>query len=193
MAEKTLEIIRPYCENEMRRLKNMSRSIFTRFNIPLSESDHDDFFSIANLTLWQAYNAFDPDLGVSFGAFLYSCLKRKFASEVKKRYREKRLADRNAVSLDASLDEEEGCNLYELIPSDFDVFEEMMETQEGGQYQNKVQNYISRLSRRQVDMLNLLIDGYRPAEIRQILEITPVEYSDSLKVMRSYENVKFLL
>lgn len=193
MTEKTLEIIQPYCENEMRRLKNMSKSIFTRFNIPLSESDYDDFFSTANLTLWQAYNAFDPDLGVSFGAFLYSCLKRKFASEVKSRYRKKRLADRNSVSLDTSLDEEEGCNLYELIPSDFDVFEEVMESQEGVQNQDKIQKYISRLSRRQVDMLNLLIDGYRPAEIRQILEISPGEYWDSLKVMRSYENVKFLL
>lgn len=171
----------------------MSRSIFTRFNIPLSESDYDDFFSTANLTLWQAYNAFDPDLGVSFGAFLYSCLKRKFASEVKSRYRKKRLADRNSVSLDTSLDEEEGCNLYELIPSDFDVFEEVMESQEGVQNQDKIQKYISRLSRRQVDMLNLLIDGYRPAEIRQMLEISPGEYWDSLKVMRSYENVKFLL
>ena len=193
MAEKTLEIIRPYCENEMRRLKNMSRSIFTRFNIPLSESDYDDFFSTANLTLWQAYNAFDPDLGVSFGAFLHSCLKRKFASEVKSRYREKRLADRNSVSLDASLDEEEGFTLYELIPSDFDVFEEVMENQTGVQNQDKIQKYISRLSRQQIDMLNLLIDGYRPAEIRQMLEITPVEYSDSLKVLRSYENVKCLL
>ena len=193
MAEKTLEIIRPYCENEMRRLKNMSRSIFTRFNIPLSESDYDDFFSTANLTLWQAYNAFDPDLGVSFGAFLHSCLKRKFASEVKSRYREKRLADRNSVSLDASLDEEEGCTLYELIPSDFDVFEEVMENQTGVHNQDKIQKYISRLSRQQIDMLNLLIDGYRPAEIRQMLEITPVEYSDSLKVLRSYENVKCLL
>ena len=95
--------------------------------------------------------------------------------------------------MDTSLDEEEGCNLYELIPSDFDVFEEVMESQEGVQNQDKIQKYISRLSRRQVDMLNLLIDGYRPAEIRQILEISPGEYWDSLKVMRSYENVKFLL
>lgn len=97
-----------------------------------------------------------------------------------------------AVSLDAANGNEEEYSLLDFIPSDFDTFEEASRRQENGQYQDKVQQYISKLSNRQVNILNLLIDGYRPAEIQQILGISPKEYSEDLKTMRSYENVKIL-
>ena len=80
----------------------------------------------------------------------------------------------------------------DFIPSDFDTFEEVTRQQENGQYRDKIQRYISRLSNQQVNILNLLIDGYRPGEIREILEISPKEYADNLQTMRSYENVKIL-
>lgn len=54
------------------------------------------------------------------------------------------------------------------------------------------EQYISRLSNLQVSILNLLIDGYKPIEIREILEISSKQYEDNLHIMRSYENVKIL-
>ena len=97
-----------------------------------------------------------------------------------------------AASLDAVNDDGEECSLLDLIPSDFDTFEEASKGQEDGQYNSKVQRYISGLSTRQVNILNLLIDGYEPNEIRRILEISPKEYSDDLQVMRCYENIRIL-
>ena len=144
------------------------------------------------MTLWQAYNAYNPDMGISFDVFLRTCLKKKFSTEIRRRHRQKRFADRFAVSLDAANTDDEKCNLMDFIPSDFDTFEEVTKRQENGQYRDKVQQYVSKLSTRQVNILNLLIDGYKPNEIRQILGMPVREYVDNMQIMQSYENVKFL-
>lgn len=192
MENKDLSVLQPYCENDMKLLKKISKSVFIRFNEPLAKADYDDFYSIANMTLWQAYNSYNPDMGTSFDVFLRTCLKKKFSTEIRRRHRQKRIADRFAVSLDAANLDDEKCSLMDLIPSGFDTFEEVAGRQENGQYRDKVQQYVSKLSTRQVNILNLLIDGYKPNEIRKILEISPKEYEDNLYTMRSYENVKYL-
>ena len=192
MTGADLSALQPYCENDLQLLKKISRSIFSRFNEPLTKADHDDFYSIANITLWQAYNSYDPDMGISFDGFLRSCLQKKFKSELTHRHRQKRILNQFAVSLDATSDSEEECSLLDFIPSDFDTFEEVTKRHENQQYQDKVHLYISRLSNCQVNILNLLIDGYRTNEIREILHLSSKELTENLQIMRSYENVKIL-
>lgn len=192
MNSKDLAVLQPYCENDMRQLKRMSRSIFMRFNESLTNADYDDFYSIANITLWQAYNSYDPEMGVKFEGFLHSCLKKKFKSELTKRHRQRRVIHQFTVSFDSLNDDENECSLLDYIPSDFDTFDEVLKRQERGQYQDKVQQYISKLSKRQVNILSMLIDGYKPKEIQQTLGISSKEYADNLHVMRSYENIKIL-
>ncbi len=192
MASIDLSVLQPYCENDMQLLKKISRSIFMRFNEPLTKADYDDFYSVANMTLWQAYNSYNTDTGISFDIFLQSCLQKKFKTELTHRHRQKRILNQFAVSLDAMNENEEECSLLDFIPSDFDTFEEVAKRQENGQYQDKVRMYISKLSTQQVNILNLLIDGYKPNEIQRILEISPKDYVDNLQIMRNYENVKIL-
>ncbi len=192
MTREALSVLQPYCENDMQLLKKISRSIFMRFNEPLTKADYVDFYSIANMTLWQAYNAYDPDTGISFDGFLKSCLQKKFKTELTHRHRQKRILNQFAVSLDAVNDSEDECNLLDFMASDFDTFDEVAKRQENGQYQDKIQQYISRLSNLQVSILNLLVDDYKPFEIRRMLEISEKEYTDNMQIMRSYENVKIL-
>lgn len=177
-----------FADNAKKLHKTVDR-ILSRFG-GLSGKDTDDFYSLANevfVDVMQRYDDSQP-----FDAFLYSCLSNKIMSEITRRNREKRKADRMATSLDAADGDKEKCSLLDFIASDFDTFEEASRRQENGQYQDKVQQYISKLSNRQVNILNLLIDGYRQSEIQQILGISPKEYSEDLKTMRSYENVKIL-
>ncbi len=188
----SLVVLEPYCENEMRLLKKISKSIFLRFNEPLTKADYDDFFSIANMTLWQAYNSYDPDMGIDFDVFLRVCLKKKFSTEIRNRHRTKRIVNQMSISLDSTNEKGEECSLLDFIPSDFDTFEEVMKEQENQPYQNKVQQYLSRLSIQQVNILNLLIDGYKPNKIRQILELSSSEYADNIQIMKSYENIRIL-
>lgn len=182
-------LLNTYYADNARKLHRTVDKILSRFG-GLSGKDMDDFYSLANEVFVDAMRRYDYEQ--PFDGFLYSCLSNKIMSEITRRNREKRKADRMAVSLDAANGNEEECSLLDFIPSDFDTFEEASRRQENGQYQDKVQQYISKLSNKQVNILNLLIDGYRPAEIQLILEISPKEYSEDLKTMRSYENVKIL-
>ena len=192
MNSNNFAVLEPYCENDMYKLKRMSRSIFMKFNEPLTNADYDDFYSVANLVLWQAYNSYDPDMGVKFEGFLHSCLSKKFKTELEYRHRQKRVLNQFAVSLDAASENDEDYCLLDCVASDFDTFEEVVRRQEKDQFQDKVQTYVSRLSKQQIRILNMLMDGYKSGEIRQILKISSTEYTENLRIMRSYENVKIL-
>ena len=131
-------------------------------------------------------------MGISFDVFLRGCLKRRFKTEVRDRHREKRVINQFADSLDKPINDENESNLIDIIPSDFDTFEEVMKVQDKEQFQKKIKEYIASLSSRQVNILNLLIDGYEAKDIQKILEIPEKEYTSHLKDMRSYEKVKSL-
>ena len=194
MSKETLSVLKQnildsYYADNARKLHRTVDKILCRFG-GLSGKDIDDFYSLANEVFVDVMRKYDPSQ--SFDGFLYSCLTNKIKTEITRRNREKRKADRMSVSLDSVNDNDEECNLLDFIASDFDTFYEAVKNQEFGQYQDKVQMYILRLSNRQVSILNLLIDGYKPNEIRKILEISSREYADDLGIMRSYENVKIL-
>lgn len=186
-------VLQRYCENDMRLLKKISESVFKKFGEPISKADYADFYSIANQTLWQAYNVYNADMGISFDAFLRSCLKKKFSTEIRGRHRQKRIVKRFCVSLESAGGNEDSCSFLDFLPSDCDTFEEAVGRQGHEQYTDKVQKFISRLSGRQVNILNLLTDGYKPGEIQRILGISVKKYTDEMKAIRSYENIKILL
>ncbi len=183
------DILDSYYSNNAGKLHRVVDRILSKFG-GLSGKDMDDFYSLANEVFADALKRYDYEQ--SFDGFLYSCLSNKIMSEITRRNREKRKADRMSTSLDATRDNEEDCSLIDIIPSDFDTFEEAIKGQESGQYEDKVQMYISKLSNQQVYILNFLMDGYKPNEIRKILEMSSKEYTDNMQIMRSYENVKIL-
>ena len=192
MDSEALALLQPYCKNDMKLLKSISRSIFLKFNEQISTADYDDFYSIANMTLWQACNSYNPDMGISFDGFLRSCIQKRFKTELTRRHRKKRVLDNYNISLYAPIGEDDDLILLDSIASDFDTFTEVIERQGKEQYTNKIQQYISNLTNQQVNILNLLIDGYKPNEIRRILEISSAEYTSNMQIMRSYEKVKVL-
>ncbi len=193
MIKEELKVSQPdinaYYANNAKKLRKVVDKILSKFG-GISNKDVDDFYSLANEVFADVLERYDNVQ--SFDGFLYSCLSNKIMSEITRRNREKRKADRMSTSLDAINGDNEECCLLDFIPSDFDTFDETVKMQGSGQYQDKVQMYISKLSNRQVNILNLLVDDYKPNEIRQILEISPKEYADDMQIMRSYENVKIL-
>lgn len=183
-------ILDSYYADNARKLHRTVDKILSKFG-GLSDKDTDDFYSLANEVFADILKRYDP--GQPFDGFLYSCLSNKIMTEITRRNREKRKADRMCTSLDAADSGGEECTLLDFMASGFDTFEEAVRDQEDGQYEDdKIQVYISRLSNRQASILNLLVDGYKPGEIQQILDISPREYSDDMQIIRSYENVKVL-
>ena len=182
-------ILDAYYADNAKKLRRTVDKILCRFG-GLSGKDTDDFYSLANEVFVDVMKRYDASQ--SFDGFLYSCLTNKIKSEITRRNREKRKADRMSISLDSMNDNDEECNLLDFIPSDFDTFDEVVKGQECGKYQDKVQMYILKLSNRQVSILNLMVDGYKAGEIKELLEISSREYADDLGTMRSYENIKLL-
>ncbi len=183
------QILDSYYADNARKLHKTVDKIIAKFG-GLSDKDKDDFYSLANEVFVDVLKKYDPVQ--SFDGFLYACLFNKIKTEITKRNRKKRIADRMAVSLDAMNEDNEQCNLLNFIASDFDTFNEAVKDQGSGQYQDKIQIYISRLSNQQVNILNLLVDGYKPNEIQVFLKISPRQYADDMQIMRCYENVKIL-
>lgn len=182
-------ILETYYADNARKLHRTVDKILSKFG-GLSDKDRDDFYSLANEVFVHALKRYDYLR--SFDGFLYSCLSNKIKTDITKRNRWKRRADRMSVSLDAVSGGGDGNSLLEFTASDFDTFEEVIRRQGNGRYHDKVQRYLARLSNQQVNILNLLIDGYRPNEIQRLLEITPGQYADDMQTMRSYENIKIL-
>lgn len=183
------DILNTYYADNAKKLHKTVDRILCRFG-GLSGKDTDDFYSLANEVFADVMKRYYYKQ--SFDGFLYSCLSNKIMTEITRRNREKRKADRMSVSLDTPVGDEDGLTIGNMIADGFDTFEEVSKRQGNGQYQDKIQQYISRLSNQQVNILNLLVDGYEPYEIRKILEISPKEYTDNLQAMRSYENIKVL-
>ena len=184
-----IQILDTYYTDNARKLHRVVDRILSKFG-GLTYKDTGDFYSLANEVFVDAIRRYDETQ--SFDGFLYSCLSNKIMSEITRRNREKRKADRLSISVNATNDKGEDYSLLDCIPSDFDTFEEASKRQENGQYQDKMQCYISKLSNQQVNILNLLIDGYKPFEVRRILELSKKEYADNMQIMRSYERVKIL-
>lgn len=184
-----IQILDTYYADNAKKLHRVVDRILSKFG-GLTYKDTGDFYSLANEVFVDVIRRYDGEQ--SFDGFLYSCLSNKIMSEITKRNREKRKADRLSISVNAVNDKGEDYSLLDCLASDFDTFEEASKCQENGEYQDKTQQYISRLSNQQVNILNLLIDGYKPFEIRRILDISKNEYAKNLSIMRSYENVKVL-
>ena len=73
-----------YSENNMQRLKYISYQIFSKFG-GISNKDYDDFYSIANMVLWNDVQNFDESKGISFENILKFHLRNKFKTATDKR------------------------------------------------------------------------------------------------------------
>ncbi len=188
MGETMGRVLEGYYADNARKLHRVVDKILFKFG-GLYGKDKDDFYSLANEVFVDVMKRYDGEQ--SFDGFLYSCLSNKIMSEITKRNRGKRKADRMALSLDAPVGDEEGCTLGELIADSFDMEEEAFGELDVIAF--KLECYLKRLSKRQKKVLELLSLCYKAEEIRKMLYMTQKEYTDALAGIRCYENIKILL
>lgn len=184
--EQTLKL---YYANNAKKLHKMVDKILSKFG-GLSGKDVDDFYSLANEVFVDVMKRYDNRR--SFEGFLYSCLYNKIRTEITRRNRHKRKADRMSISIDAPISDDENSTLGELIADNFDIEKEIFEEGEDG-YSKKVNLYLDRLSKMQKEILRLTVAGYNSQEIKEELHITEKEYSDGNVAIHSYRNISILL
>lgn len=181
-------IINEYYENNAEKLNRMIDKILLRFG-GLSGKDKDDFYSLANEVFIDVIRRYDKSQ--SFEAFLYTCLLNKIKSEMTKRNREKRKADRMSVSIDTPVGEDEKFTIGETIKSDFNIEKEIFQDSEE-MYSSKMLLYLSKLSTLQKEVLEYIAAGYLPNEIKEELHINDKQFADCKAAIHSCRNVSVL-
>lgn len=151
--------------------------------------DNEDFYSLANEVFVDVIRRYDASQ--SFHGFLYCCLNNKFKSEMTKRNRQKRQADRMAISMDSPVGDDENCTLGDIIADEFNIEEELFEENEEG-YSQRMLQYLGRLSNLQREILKLTVAGYTSGEIINELHITGKQYADCNEAIHAYRNVSIL-
>lgn len=159
------------------------------FKLRFVEVDKHDFYSLANEIFMYAIR--DYDTSKSFDVFLYSCLYKKFCTEMTRRNREKRKADKMSISIDTPIGDDENSTIGDMIADDNAIENILFERQEDG-YSGKMIRYLDRLSVLQKEVLRLNIAGYLPNEIREELHISEKQYADCYAAIHSYRNVSVL-
>lgn len=182
------QILNSYYRNDAKKLHIMVDKILKKLGIEYMV-DNEDFYSLANEIFVDVIKRYDEEK--SFDTFLYSCLLNKFKTEMTRRNRQKRQADRLSISLESPLGDEEDGTLEDIISSGKDVESEIFDETEDG-YSKKVFSYLKRLSNLQKEVLRLIISGYDTEEIKEELHITDKQYKDCDMAIHSYRNVSLL-
>lgn len=182
------QILSKYYQNNAKKLHKVVNKILLKFG-GLSDKDLDDFYSLANEVFVDVIKRYDNSQ--SFDAFLYSCLLNKIKSEMTRRNREKRKADRMSISIDTPVGDDENFTIGDMIIDDFTIEKEVFEKDEEG-YSKQMLQYLNRLSTLQKEVLRLNIAGYLPGEIKEELHISEKQYADCYAAIHSYRNVSVL-
>lgn len=182
------QILTSYYADNARKLHGIVDRILLKFG-GIPDKDMDDFYSLANEVFVEVMKRYDSSQ--SFEAFLYSCLSKRIKTEMTRRNREKRKADRISVSMDTPVDDEEEITLGDIIADDFSVEREVLENSKES-YSKRMLLYLSRLSKLQREVLKLHSVGYLPNEIREELHISAKQYTECCEAIHSYRNVSVL-
>lgn len=180
-------ILNLYYENNARKLREMVNKILLKFG-GLSDKDMDDFYSLANEVFLEVMDKYDGKQ--SFDGFLFYCLNNKIKTEITRRNRDKRKADRMCIPIDTPVGDEENSTLGDMIADSFNMDKEIFG--EDHAKSQKIEKYLSRLSKRQRNVVELLAESYKAGEIQKLLHITPKEYSDAVNGIYAYENISIL-
>ena len=90
----------------------------------------------------------------------------------------------------SNLISEDGLELGQIIPSNFDVYDECF----GEDLSDiRINTYLSKLSTLQQISVKRLSEGYCSNEIKEQLHISNEEYNENLSFIQAYENVKLLM
>ena len=177
-----------YCDNEMAMLKKMCIPMMNKIG-GISYKDYDDFYEIALDTLGYSVFKYDEKRKCSFDCFLASNIKRKFNTEVRDRNREKRIPSKKLESTNSFITED-GIELGETIPSDFDTYKIVAEYMLEG---TKIERYLRKLSYNQQKIVTLLSEGYKAKEIKELLHMNNKQYANDIAAIQSYENTRILM
>lgn len=181
------KIINDYYKNNAKKLHIMVDKVL--FKLKFVDVDKEDFYSLSNEIFVDVIRRYDYKQ--DFDGFLYSCLYKKFCTEMTKRGRQKRQADKNSISIDAPIcDGDETFTMGDMIASEKTIESELFEEESKDEWSEEVKEYLKRLSPLQRKIAFLLSDKNTPQEICEELHITMKHFENSMKRILADERIK---
>ena len=182
------DILNTYYADNAKKLHKTVDRILCKFG-GLSGKDTDDFYSLANEVFADAIRRYDGDQ--SFDGFLYSCLTNKIKTEITRRNRYKRRADRLSVPIDMPVGDEENYTLADQIPSNINIEKEVLEKSMDFMDQ-KIQDYLGSLSRIQRKIIEMKMQDIETNSIKKQLNLTDKQYQQYMRQAVQYEHIRLL-
>lgn len=198
LNEEQLSIINEYCCDGMKKLKKLCNPIIVKIG-GISEKDHDDIYSLAQFVLYKSVKSYDKNNanGASFKTFLCNILSRRiYATYIRNKNRQCRSNTKIGkngeiifipdVSLDAPTPD---CvAILERISSSTNLDDEIFKPD----ISEKVKKYLRNLPSCQLEVAELLMEGYQREEIKEILHISQTDFNNCINGLRSYRNISIL-
>ena len=196
MTEEQIATINKYCENDMKKLKQICYTVWGNKGLP--NCYHDDLYDDAMNVLSESVETFNPNGKANFKTYLTNNIRMSYGQW----YRDNFLrAKRNNLELDEKgnirKDENEnpiiipnisfdtpvddGVDLREKIASDFNI-EHDLEIKESCS-ENTI-TYLNALSPTQKEIANLIMVGYEFSDIKEKLQLSDKQFDSHLKYMR---------
>ncbi len=191
------QMIISYCENGMKRLKELCNPLIYRKGIHQTDVDYDDLCSLAMEVLLESAKRFDESKGCQFQTFLVGNINKSFYDWTRDRRRFKRCNARRGEDgrlefiPDCSMDEpgDDGTYVYEKIDSGFRVEDEVV----AGLFSDeRVETFLKGLGGTKRRLVELLMDGYSPGEVRTRLGISEGKYRQLFYQIKSFDNIRTL-
>lgn len=187
------EVTDEYFKNDAKKLNHLVDVILKPYG-GISGKDLDDFYSLAGITFYKAMQTYKPDIG-NFDGFLWECLNKKIMSFITYRNRQKRVADKNAVSIDTPVSEDGDILLKDVIRDPgTDIEQLVLDALEPEQnaVSDRVSCYLKQLSDIELEIAKGIMSGWNQVTIIKNLGITQKIFDRKMNEMRSYEFISCL-
>ena len=196
MTEEQIAIINEYCENDMKKLKQICYTVWGNKGLPTCY--YDDLYDDAMNVLSESVITFNQNGTASFKTYLTNNIRMSYGQwyrdnflrakrnnleldekgNIKKDENENPIIIPN-ISFDAPVDD--GVDLREKIASDFNI-EHDLEIKESCS-ENTI-TYLNALSTTQKEIANLIMVGYEFSDIKEKLQLSDKQFDSHLKYMR---------
>ena len=193
-----------FFQNDAKKLYDMIDKILRKLRFDVDKSD---FYSLGNEIFIDVSRRYDETQ--DFDGFLYSCLEKKFKTEMTRRTRDKRCIKTEVVEkdldgneivkkvivpdirLDAPLnDEDEETTIGDVMAGNNTVESEVFKEGKREEWRSEVKEYLDNLSPLQRKIAFLLSDNNTPDEICEELHITMKHFDNSLKRILADERIR---
>lgn len=188
VCEKHKDLVDTYFENEGKKLYSMIDKILFKLKFDVEKSD---FYSLGSEIFLDALCRYDETQ--DFNGFLYSCLMNKFKTEMTRRNRQKRKADRMALSWETPIGDEDGnSTLGDMIASNINIEKEILGDDSDIIMDEKIERYLNSLSKIQRRIVEMKMQNVEVQHIKEELGLTDSQYSSHMEEVVQYEHIRLL-